>query len=214
MRRRVDHAAWHAARHVARHPVGAVLVAGLIAGAAGAPGDARADSSPASTVPMVPEPASRRDDARPWSGDVGVGGYVALGGPTATGLCAVATLSPGGWADRTGLRLEARTAGDTAGDSDSDGDGDDGASRFDRGLFTAGLTYEAAASRPRLALSLHGEVGALAPDPHPALGGGVEIELWLLGPIALAAGSSAHLIVDGLDSQLVLAGTLGLRLAR
>ncbi|HKE13618.1 MAG TPA: hypothetical protein VKB80_02050 [Kofleriaceae bacterium] len=144
--------------------------------------------------------ASEAPGARPWAGSVGVSGYVALGGPADSGLAAVAALYPGAWAGRLGLRLEARTIGQ----------GD----RFDRALYTAGLACEAAASRPRLALALHGEAGAVAPDPRAAVGGGVELELWLVGPVALAVDGGAHVLVDGLDSELVLAAGLGLRIAR
>lgn len=139
-------------------------------------------------------------EVRPWAGSVGVGGYAALGGPAENGVAAVAALYPGAWAGRLGLRLEARSAG--------------GRDRLERGFFAAGLAYEAAASRPRLSLALHGDIGGLAPDPLAALGGGVELQLWLLGPIALALGGAAHLIADGVDSELMLSGSLGVRLAR
>jgi hypothetical protein len=145
-------------------------------------------------------PAAAAQEARPWAGGLGVGGYVAIGGPAQSGLAATAALYPGAWAGRFGARFEARTAGDDE--------------PFDSALFTAGLIYETAAARPRLSLALHGEAGAMAPDPRPALGGGVELQLWLLGPLALAADSSAHVLVDGVDSELVLAGVLSLRLAR
>jgi hypothetical protein len=145
-------------------------------------------------------PAAAAQESRPWAGGLGVGGYVAIGGPAQSGLAAAAALYPGAWAGRFGARVEARTAGDDE--------------PFDGGLFTAGLVYETAAARPRLSLALHGEAGAVAPDPRPALGGGAELQLWLVGPLALAVDSSAHLLVDGLDSELVLTGALALRLAR
>ena len=174
------------------HPArAAVLAAGLVALAVAAVAPWSAWSAA----------DARAEPARAWAGGVGLGGYAALGGPTASGLSAVAALYPGAWAGRLGARLEARTAG---------GAGD----RFARRLLTAGLTYEAAAARPRLSLALHGEAGALTPDPRLAIGGGVEFQLWLAGPLAIALGSSAHLVADGLDSELILAGSLGVRLAR
>ena len=139
-------------------------------------------------------------DSRAWAGGLGAGGYLALTGPASSGLSAVAALYPGAWAGRAGVRVEARTTGD-----------DD---RWDGGMFTAGLTYEAAAARPRLSLALHGEAGAIVPDARVAVGGGVELQLWLVGPLALALDSGAHLVVDGLDSEIILAGGLGLRVAR
>lgn len=140
------------------------------------------------------------DEARPWAGGLGVGGTIALTGPARTGLCAVAALYPGAWAGRFGVRAEARSIG-----ADEP---------FDGGLFTAGLAYETAAARPRLSLALHGEAGAVVPESRLAVGGGVELQLWLLGPVALALDSSAHVLLDGVDSELVLAGALGLRIAR
>ena len=140
------------------------------------------------------------EEARPWAGAFGVSGYAAVGGPAHSGLAATAALYPGASAGRVGIRLDARTTGE----------GD----RFDGGLFTAGLAFEAAAARPRLSLALHAEGGATVPDPRPAIGGGAEIQLWLLGPVALAAGASAHVLIDGLDTELVLAGEVGLRVAR
>jgi hypothetical protein len=139
-------------------------------------------------------------DVRPWAGSIGLGGYAALGGPADDGVAAVAALYPGAWAGRLGLRLEARSAGRR--------------DRLERGFFAAGLAYEAAASRPRLSLALHGEIGGLAPEPLAGLGGGVELQLWLIGPIALSLGGAAHLVADGLDSELMLSGSLAVRLAR
>ena len=140
------------------------------------------------------------EESRPWAGGLGVGGTAALTGPARTGLCAVAALYPGAWAGRLGLRLEARSTGDDE--------------PLDAGLFTGGLAYETAAARPRLSLALHGEAGAVIPDTRPAVGGGVELQLWLFGPVALALDSTAHLLLDGVDSELMLAGALGLRIAR
>jgi hypothetical protein len=140
------------------------------------------------------------EEARPWAGGLGVGGTVALTGAARTGLFAVGALYPGAWAGRFGLRVEARSTGEDE--------------PFDEGLLMAGLTYETAAARPRLSLALHGDAGAVMPDTRPAVGGGVELQLWLFGPVALALDSSAHLLLDGIDSEVVLAGGLGLRLAR
>jgi hypothetical protein len=161
---------------------------------------AAADEATARGPLPSPDGTGSGGRSRLWAGGAGPGATIALGGPARTGLCAVAALYPGAWAGRFGIRVEARTTG-----------GDD---RFASGLFIAGLTYEAAAARPRLSLALHGDGGATAPDPRPAIGGGVELQLWILGPVALALDGSAHLIVDGLDSEIVLAGAIGLRLAR
>jgi hypothetical protein len=153
----------------------------------------------AAMIGWSPALAAEEND-RAWAGGVGVGGNLALTGPVDSGLSAMAALYPGAWAGRLGARLEARTASD-----------DD---PFERGMFLAGLAYETAAARPRLSLALHGDAGALAPDPRAVIGGGAELQLWLVGPLALALESSAHLVLDGLDSELILAGGLGLRIAR
>jgi hypothetical protein len=150
-------------------------------------------------VAGAPPAGAEEDRRRTWAGSAGAGAFGAFGGPSSTGLCAAAALYPGGWAGRFGLRLEARAGG---------------ADRDQGRLFTAGLAYETASARPRLALALHGEAGVVSPDPRAAVGGGVELELWLLGPVALAVDGSSHLAVDGLDSELILAASISLRLAR
>ena len=48
----------------------------------------------------------------------------------------------------------------------------------------------------------------------PRSAAAVELQLWLFARVALALDSSAHLLLDGIDSEVVLAGGLGLRLAR
>lgn len=79
------------------------------------------------------------------------------------------------------------------------------------GLATLGVHYEAAAARPRLALSLHGDVGASF-DGAPAAGGGIETTLWLIPkwfrPIALVLDTTGHVVIDGADdTRLVLASS-------
>lgn len=89
---------------------------------------------------------------------------------------------------------------------------------LDDGLFTIGAHYEAAASRPRLALALHADVGVSYPAYAPVVGGGVETHLWLVPkyvpPLALVFDTTAHLVVDGVeDTRLVLAGAARLAIA-
>ena len=87
----------------------------------------------------------------------------------------------------------------------------------DDGLATIGIKYEAAAARPRLAIALHGDVGAsFAGDP--AAGGGIASTLWLIPkwvrPIALVLDATAHLVIDGADNtRLVLASATRLSLS-
>lgn len=137
--------------------------------------------------------------AAPWRGSVGVGGHLSLTGPTDYGPVAIGTFWPGGRLGRYGLRLEGRGLDETNADS---------------GMVTAGVIYQAAAARPRLALSLHGEAGATFPDHLPVLGGGVEVVLWAIGPLGVGLDSTAHILFEGIDSQLVLGSALTVRIAR
>lgn len=88
----------------------------------------------------------------------------------------------------------------------------------DDAIVTAGVRYEAAASRPRLVLALHGDLGwELA--GAPVIGGGVETTLWLvpkkLGPLAIVFDVTAHLVVDGTDAtRLVIGSATRLSFAR
>ena len=159
----------------------------------------RAAAGQPADAPQEEGPPGR---ARPWRGAVGAGGYLAVTGPATTGALATAELFPGGAAGRFGVRLEGRAL-------DPDGPGE-----LDAGLVTAGVIYEAAAARPRLALALHAELGAALPDPRAVVGGGVRTQLWIVGPLALGLDSTATLILDGLDTELALAGALTLGLAR
>lgn len=88
----------------------------------------------------------------------------------------------------------------------------------DDGLATLGVRYEGAAARPRLALALHGDVGATF-SGAPAIGGGIETHLWIwpkkLGPLAIVFDLTAHLVIDGTeDTRLVIGSATRLSLAR
>lgn len=139
---------------------------------------------------------------RDWHAGIGAGGFVAVLGPVSSGLAASADLSPGGGFGRLGARLAARTLDDDLADG------------IDAGLLLGGMVYEAAAARPRLAIALHGEIGAAVPDAHLAVGGGVETTLWIVGPLAVGLDSTAHVVLRGVDSELLVAGALTARLAR
>lgn len=156
----------------------------------------------AAAVTAATARSAAAEPPRPWHAGVGAGGSVALLGPVTTGLTASADLSPGGAFGRFGLRAEARTLDDELADG------------IDAGLLMGGVMYEAAAARPRLAVALHGELGAALPDGRPVAGGGVATTLWIVGPLALGLDSAAHLLIDGVDSELILAGSLTARVAR
>ncbi len=153
------------------------------------------------TARATPHTASAEPE-RDWHAGIGAGGFVALLGPVSNGLTASADISPGGAFGRLGGRIAALTLDDDLGDG------------VDGGLLLGGVVYEAAAARPRLAIALHGEAGAAVPDPHLALGGGVETTLWIVGPLAVGLDSTVHLVLRGVDSELLLGGALTVRIAR
>jgi len=143
--------------------------------------------------------AAEPTKARPWHGSIGVGGHLSLTGPAERGGEAVAVVYPGASFGRYGMRLAARAF-------DPDG--------IDAGMVTTGIIYEAAAARPRLAMALHADLGVALPDARAVTGAGVETVLWIVGPFAIGLDSTAHLVWDGLDTELILSGTGTLRLAR
>ncbi|HEY1553663.1 MAG TPA: hypothetical protein VGF94_02455 [Kofleriaceae bacterium] len=67
------------------------------------------------------------------------------------------------------------------------------------GLVTAGIAYEAAASRPRLVLDLHGDIGLDLDERAPVVGGGVRTVLAVIGPVGVALDTGAYLVIDGVD---------------
>jgi hypothetical protein len=85
----------------------------------------------------------------------------------------------------------------------------------DAGLATIGVSYRAAAARPRLELVVRAEAGVAWPTA-PAVGAGATIYLWpTRAPLALTVDLGATAIVDGVrDSRLGLGLGLGLALAR
>lgn len=68
-----------------------------------------------------------------------------------------------------------------------------------RGLVTAGLSFEAAAARPRLVLDLHADLGADLGTRAPLAGGGVRTTLQIAGPLGLVVDSGAYLVIDGIE---------------
>jgi hypothetical protein len=67
------------------------------------------------------------------------------------------------------------------------------------GLVTAGISYEGAASRPRLVLDLHADLGFDLDAKRPLGGGGIRTTLMIIGPLALVLDMAAYLVVDGVD---------------
>ncbi|MBT8495403.1 MAG: hypothetical protein KJO07_20310 [Deltaproteobacteria bacterium] len=132
--------------------------------------------------------------SREFRAAVLVGGYLALTGPADVGGQAVIAVKPGG---RFGARLSARSYDD----------------QLDCGVIAAGVTYEAAAARPRLVLDLFAEAG-FDTSERVVVGGGVHTKLFVIGPLALAGETGVHLFMDGLDSSLAISGSLLVGLGR
>jgi hypothetical protein len=126
-----------------------------------------------------------------------VGGALAATGPARYGWLVEGEVYPGGSWGRYGLRAELRGA-ETA---------------IDSGWALVGLAYEAAATRPGLQIALHGDAGVAFPDLRPVVGAGVQVQLWLWGPITLGLDATGSLVVDGLQSSLVLASATTIRIA-
>lgn len=140
--------------------------------------------------------ASFAEPSRPVRGGVGVGGYSAITGPADYGPAAEAELYPGGALGRLGFRVEAR-----------------GFEAIDDGMVAAGVTYEVGASRPRLVLAIHADAGTTYGDAwRPLVGGGVHVDLFLVGPLAIGADSTVTFVYDGVDSVLILGTALTARL--
>ena len=127
---------------------------------------------------------------------VGAGGFFAMTGPGSFGPVFEAEIYPHGRFGRWGVRAEYR-----------------GFEGFDASLLTVGATYEAAATRTHAMVAFHIDAGAFIPDDLPAIGAGIQGELWLLGPMSIALDGTAHLFIDGADSRLVLAQALMIRLS-
>lgn len=75
------------------------------------------------------------------------------------------------------------------------------------GLVTAGLAYEGAASRPRLVLDLHADIGFDLDTRRPLVGGGLRTTLMIIGPFGVVLDTGGYLVIDGVDnSRLQLQG--------
>jgi hypothetical protein len=150
-------------------------------------------------------PAAAEEEApaqEPVHWIVGAGGFVGLTGPARYGLAAEAQVFPARWpgavlGEQIGLGLRYR--------------GHDGLAR---GLVAAGLVYEAGATRPHIAIELHGDVGATYGPARPLLGGGARIQLGLWGPVALAAHADIYYWLDGWRPRPLVVPAVTLGLAR
>nr|WP_316629173.1 hypothetical protein [uncultured Brevundimonas sp.] len=149
-------------------------------------------------ISLIDQATARADDsARDPHGALTVGWLLAVTGPLGVAGAAEAEFFPGGRLGRYGAGIYYR--GDISGDE---------------GMITAGLAFEAGASRPKLVMSLHIAAGATYGPVHPALGGGVRAQLGVWGPLVVAGSATSYLVIDGVDSRLALAITLTAGLSR
>lgn len=161
---------------------------GVVAAALAALGSfARADDG------EVPAPT------RGVHGSVGGGGALLLAGAdggSRLGVAAELDVLPGGALGRWGGLVALRAA------------------RFDggqrRGLAMVGVVYEGAASRPRLALDLHGDLGLDLARTRPLAGGGLRTTLGLVGPLGIALDAGLYVVVAGYATRAVVDTSLAI----
>jgi len=131
---------------------------------------------------VLAAPGARADDAdRPVHGSISAGGTLLLTGDNGDRQRAELELDVEPWS-RFGAVVAWR-----------------GFDRSHDGLITAGIAYEAAASRPRLVVDLHGDLGLDADLHAPVLGGGVRTVIAVVGPLGVTLDSGAYLVIDGID---------------
>jgi hypothetical protein len=146
---------------------------------------------------MIMAPGAARGD-EPWHGSIGAGGSLVLtgAGGDAFRLDGAIAYQP---FERFGFVAAVRAFDDEPRDA----------------LVTAGITWEAAASRPRLAVALYGDAGIATAETLPVLGIGVRTTIAVFGPLGVIADTGAHLVLDGVDdTALVISSALLLAVVR
>lgn len=167
------------------------------------PADRRPRAAPiALLVAVIASAATARADPGPdratgWHGSIGAGGSLLATGAAghAARLDAAIELQP--W-----RRLGVLAAGRACGGEPRDA------------ILTAGLTYQAAAARPRLALALYVDAGVATGGPAPVIGAGLRTTIAVVGPLAVVLDTGAHVVVDGGDTRLVIGSAALLAVAR
>ena len=76
------------------------------------------------------------------------------------------------------------------------------------GLLTAGLSFEAAAARPRLVIALHADAGADLDARAPLAGAGIRLTVGVLGPLGVVLDGGGYLVIDGDDTRLQIQSSL------
>lgn len=150
-------------------------------------------------APALPAEADEASDPprppRPWHGSIGGGGALLL-----TGLDGGKRLRLEGEIDvlfpesRHGVLLAMRAA-----------------DRDHLGLLTGGVMFEAGASRPRIVLGLHADLGVDLDRLAPVAGGGIRTTIKIYKALGIALDNGAYLVVAGLrDTRLVFSSSTSL----
>jgi hypothetical protein len=72
------------------------------------------------------------------------------------------------------------------------------------GLVCGGVVFDAAASRPRLALQFHGDVGVDLDVRRPLVGGGLRTVVGIAGPLGVVLDTAGELVIDGDATRFAL----------
>jgi hypothetical protein len=72
------------------------------------------------------------------------------------------------------------------------------------GLLCGGIVFDAAASRPRLALQFHGDVGIDLDVRRPLVGGGLRTVVGVAGPLGVVLDATGELVIDGDATRFAL----------
>ena len=148
-------------------------------------------------VIAIAAPATARADDT-WHGSIGAGGSLLVTGAGGDALRLDGAIAYQPF-ERFGFVAAVRAFDDAPRDA----------------LVTAGLTWEAAASRPRIAVALYADAGVATAETLPVLGLGVRTTIAVFGPLGVVADTGAHLVLDGVDdTALVISSALLLALVR
>ncbi|ACY17953.1 hypothetical protein [Haliangium ochraceum] len=171
----------------------ALLVPVLAAGAFAAPAGVAAEERVSAADARAGEGESGQGEGAGEAGPVahwavGAGSFLGLTGPAAFGLAAEAQMVPRFWpGPYFGLGVRYR-----------------GFRGLASGLVAAGPVFQAAATRPHLAIEMHASAGLRYGPAEPVFGAGVRTQLGLWGPLALALSADGYASFDGARLRLAV----------
>lgn len=128
---------------------------------------------------------------QPWHAAAGVGGSLLLSGDGGDATRFDAAISFQFPRSRFGVVAAGRAFDDNPRDA----------------LVTAGVEYQAAASRPRLVLTLYADIGLETAGTHAVAGFGTRTVFRIIGPLAVIADTGFHFVLDGLDDTTLVIGS-------